>query len=98
MAIAAFDPCLVILVPICNLSSLQYGTFVPLCTTSVPLTSAGLAVFSIPSRVEAFQFTNKGVKRQLEAGDPNKKRTSFCKYQKDQVPREGPAPKAQPSD
>src|SRR5262249_54552572 len=84
-------------------SSLQYGTFVPFSTTSGPLTSARLAVFSVPSQVQVFQFTNKGVMKQLEAGDPNKRRTSpssrtlraeissFCKCQEDQVPREGPA-------
>jgi len=31
-----------------------YGTFVPLRTTSVPLTSARLAVFSIASQVQVF--------------------------------------------
>src|ERR1700751_2558204 len=49
----------------CDLSSLQYGTFVPLSSTSVPLTSARLAVLSVSSQVQVFQITNKEVKKQV---------------------------------
>ena len=62
--------------PIRNLSSPLYGTFVPLYTTSVPLTPAPLTVFSVPTQLQVFEFTNTEVKKQVEAGDPSKARTA----------------------
>jgi hypothetical protein len=53
-------------------------------------------------QVQVFQFTDKEVKKQVEAGDPQSEDfffvahfacgdSVFCEYQEDQVPRKGPA-------